>query len=145
MKILILLCLLFFFGVFYSACNERGPLSSKDYEFCYTGATDRDSALLYYNLEGEIIRGEMWARYFGMEPMKGKVKGFWQGDTLQAEWHARLGDTLMIREVLFFRHPEGFLTEGFGDRYVVDGKSVYRNSSFLHFDHVLQLHKGTCR
>lgn len=145
MKLLILMFLILSGMVLFSACSDRGPLSANNYEFCYTGATDRDSALLYYNPEGEVIRGEMWARYFGMETMKGKVKGFWRGDTLQAEWHARLGDTLMIREVVFLRHPEGFLTEGFGDRYVVDGKSVYRNSSFLHFDHVLRLHKGACR
>lgn len=115
------------------------------YQHCYYGATDRDTTGLYFNQDGDQVRGAMHARYFNMGSQEGKFKGQWKEDVLEGEFHYRQDGQPVIREVHFKRMEDGRLAEGFGNRMTVDGKLVYEHSGFLHFDHVHRLEKVTCR
>lgn len=126
-----------------ASCTGGEP--AIDYSTCYYGATDRDTTALSYNPEGDQVRGEMRVRYFQMEPQEGRLKGFWRGDTLMGEFRYRENGQDITREIFFLRKPDGTLTEGFGERHMADGKLVYVQSQFLHFDHVHQLSPRDCQ
>lgn len=127
-----------------AGCQSDAPQHA-GYSVCYHGETDRDTTSLWWNEEGGQVKGEMEARYFQMDPQRGKLKGHWRGDTLNAEFHYQWEGKPVIREVHFLRTKDGELVEGFGERIEVDGKQVYANSGFLNYHHVLKLRPIECR
>jgi hypothetical protein len=126
-----------------ASCGEKSGKAG--YQHCYYGATDRDTTSLYFNQEGDHVRGEMSARYFNLEPQTGRFKGSWKGDILEGEFRYPQEGQDLIREVHFKRLEDGRLVEGFGNRLTVDGKLVYEHSGFLNFEHVHRLTSEVCR
>lgn len=114
------------------------------YEYCYEGATDRDSQKVSFNLDGETVAGVMEAHYFEREPASGKLKGYLRNDTLYGEFIYEEGGATVYRQILFLQQKEG-LIEGFGEWVEVDGKVVYGNVDELEFEHPLMLARTNCR
>lgn len=130
-------------SLFLQSCVGDSPMAG--YSQCYYGATDRDTTGLYVDQDGDQVRGEMYARYFNMEPQQGRFKGQWQGNILQGEFHYPQEGQTVMRQVHFKRMEDGRLAEGFGKYLTVDGKQVYEHSDFIHFDHVHRLESVPCR
>ena len=139
-----------------SACNsetkvapETNPVTNTKVEegmaqnTCYRSIFKRDTVTLQFEVNNNIVTGNLVYNLFEKDKNSGVITGQMKGDTLLVEYTFMSEGMNSVREVAFLKKGNN-LVEGYDDMVEKDGKLFFKNTSALKFENKIILIKEDC-
>src|SRR5690606_14673635 len=111
---------------------------------CYVFVKENDSVSLSFEVEKNIVIGNLTYNFYEKDDNSGTIEGEMHGDTLFANYTFESEGTTSEREVAFLRKGDA-MVEGFGEITKEAGKTVFKNRKRLYFESNLVLEQMACK
>lgn len=112
---------------------------------CYVYVSNRDTASLKINTEGEELTGELNYNLFEKDRNTGKIAGEMKGDTIIAEYTFDSEGMRSVREVIFVKKDDGNIYEGTGEVMEKGGKTIFKDRTALKFSPTMVFSPTDCK
>lgn len=133
-----------------ASCNNSSnntdpakPSAAMSEPACYRFAADRDTVLLTFSTNDDVVSGTLVYNLYQKDKNTGTINGKIKGDLLVADYVFMSEGVSSVREVAFKKLGTDWI-EGFGNTEEKNGKVVFTNTDSLEFEPKLPLKKIDC-
>lgn len=122
--------------------DSTGKLTSRSN--CYKYAGVNDTILLNLIHTGDSITGTLAYDFSEKDDNSGIINGMMKGNILVAEYTFTSEGVRSVRQVAF-KLEDSTMVEGYGETYMLNDKSYFKNTDSLHFNGSIKLVEYVCQ
>ncbi len=113
--------------------QKEGTSKITEEASCYAWISGQDSIVLHFEVNENIVTGELNYNFFEKDDNSGRIEGILLGDTIVASYIFESEGLSSTREVVFLKNDDSYI-EGFGEMEEKEGAMIFANRKTISFD-----------